>query len=135
MESSLVLRHERGGSEVKQRKEVVFAVCFGRQLGAGLEGRALEGNEAQESNGRKSGGNVWWKQRTCLRCKASRLVRTVSAMESGVDSEGARALVTGCGCKEGESFGGCDWRHGECVVGVSGKETSEVDETWRTPSW
>jgi len=132
VESSFVFRHGCRGSEVKQRKEVDFTVCFGEQWRTGLEGRALEGNKAQESNGRKSGGNVWWKQRTYLRSKASRLMRTVSAMESGANDEEARALVTGCGCKEGECFRGCDWRCGECIVESFGKKFSEVDKTQRT---
>ena len=50
--------------------------------------------------------------------KALRLGRTGVETHPGANSEEARALVTGCGCKEGERFEGCEWHYGECVEEV-----------------
>lgn len=62
--------------------------------------------------------------------KALRLRRTGVETHSGVNSGKARALVTGCGCKEGERFEGCEWHHGECVAEVLDKRVFEGCETW-----
>lgn len=61
--------------------------------------------------------------------KALRLVCKTMATSECANSGKARALVTGCGCKEGERFEGCEWHYGECVAKCFDKERFEVHKT------
>lgn len=61
--------------------------------------------------------------------KALRLGRTGAETRSGANGEKARALVTGCSCKRGERFEGCEWHCGECVAEILDERVCEGCET------
>ena len=61
--------------------------------------------------------------------KALRLGRAGVETRTGANIEKARALVTGCGCKEGERFEGYEWHYGECVGEILDERVFEGHKT------